>query len=510
VDDTAPARIGPRWLPDGMLTRRTGSVIAVLLGTLTTSLFTRDFGVSLADIRGAYGLSVDEGAWLSTVTNAAQLLSAPAVPLCVVMFGPRRMLGWSALAFIVVTALAPLASGIMAIFALHAAIGFLLGCFVPATLAIVFANLSPRYWLFALALYSLRLTLALHTGVSLSGWFVEDLGWQAIYWQATLFGVAFLMLSLISFPPREIGWSLFARTNKGEVAMFCVGLTLIYIGLDQGNRLDWLASATVIGCLTGGIVLVAAAVMWQFVSPVPFAHPAALLRRNIHLPLIIVTLFGITSGATSVLIPNFLAAVGHLKPEQSGAALWGVDLVQLVALPVAIWSIRRGDPRLTVAGGLLLVMFGCWLGSGITHDWRTDDFILMSVLIGTGNAAVLLTLIAITVANAAREELISIVAYIQIPRVLGPELGLAILTTLLRKHEAAASLLVGSHVDRVRGAALDYHVAGMGSVIRREATVLSYADAWIFCFGVAALAMLFAVFLRRTPSHPLVKLHHPQ
>jgi DHA2 family multidrug resistance protein len=154
-------------------------------------------------------------------------------------------------------------------------------------------------------------------------------------------------------------------------------------------------------------------------------------------------------------------------------------------------------------------MLGCWLGSGITHDWRAGDFVTMSVLIGIGNAAILLTMIAMTVANAAREELISIVAYIQIPRVLGPELGLAILTTLLRKREAVASVVVGSNVERVRGRALDFHIGGMGSVIRREATVLSYADAWTFCFWVAALAMLLAMFLRRTPSHPLVKLHRP-
>jgi DHA2 family multidrug resistance protein len=80
---------------------------------------------------------------------------------------------------------------------------------------------------------------------------------------------------------------------------------------------------------------------------------------------------------------------------------------------------------------------------------------------------------------------------------------------LLRKREAVASVLVGSNVERVRGSALDFHISGMGSVIRREATVLSYADAWTFCFWVAALAMLLAMFLRRTPSHPLVKLPRP-
>jgi len=490
--------------------RPVGCVIAVLLGTFMTSLFTRDFGISLADIRGAYGLSVDEGAWLSTVTNAAQLLSAPAVPLMVVMFGARRVLVTSAVTFIMTTLLTPLASGTPAIFALHAADGFLLGCFVPATLAIVFGNLSPRYWLIALGLYSVRLTLALHTGVSLSGWFVEDLGWQAIYWQATLFGVAFLALSLVSFPDRPPDRELWQRTNKGEVLMYCVGLTLIYAGLDQGNRLDWNASGTVIALLAGGAALVAAAVVWQFISPVPFAHPGALLRRNIYLPLIIVLLFGMMSSATSLLIPNFLATVGQLKPAQSGSALWWVDLVQLAAIPITIWSIRRGDIRLSLAVGLVLVMTGCWLGTALTHFWRADDFAVMSMLIGAGNSAVLLTCIAITVANSKREELISLVAYIQVPRVIGPDLAGAVLATLIRKQEALHSVLLGSGLDRVRAAALGHAPATLAGGLRREAYVLSYIDAYQFCFWIGAAGLLLAVFLRRTPPHPLANFPTPQ
>lgn len=494
--------------PGNNAARPVGAVIVVLLGTFLTSLFTRDFGISLADIRGGYGLSVDEGAWLNTVTNAAQLLSAPAVPLLVVIFGGRRVLMTSAVAFILTTLVTPLASGVPAIFALHAANGFLLGCFVPATLAIVFGNLSPRYWLIALGLYSVRLTLALHTGVSVSGWFVENLGWQAIYWQASLFGVAFLALSAVSFPVQPPDWRLWRRTSKGEVLMYCVGLTLCYAGLDQGNRLDWMASGTVIALLVGGVALVAAAIVWQFISPVPFAHPAALLRRNIYLPLIIVTLFGITSGATSLLIPNFLATVGQLKPAQSGSALWWIDLVQLVAIPLTIWSIRRGDIRLSLAVGLLLVMIGCWLGSGLTHVWRDDDFALMSMLIGAGNSAVLLSCIAIIVANSARAELISLVAYIQVPRVVGPELATAILTTLIRKREAVHSVLLGTAVDPVRGAALGFAPASLGGVVRREAFVLGYIDAYQFCFLVASVGLILAIFLRHTPSHPLAKLPH--
>lgn len=489
--------------------RPLGAVCAVLLGTLMTSLFTRDFGISLADIRGAYGLSVDEGSWLNSATNAAQLLSAPIVPLMVVMFGPRRVLVTSALIFILSMMLTPLAVGIPMIFGLHILDGFLLGCFVPATLAIVFGSLSPRFWLIALGLYSVRLTLALHTGVSLSGWFVENIGWQAIYWQAALAGVAFLLLAAVSFPAREPNWDLWKRTDMGELLMFCLGLTSIYLGLDQGNRLDWDASGTIIGLLGGGVALILAAIGWQFISPVPFAHPAPLRQRNIYLPLIIVTMFGMTSAATSLLIPNFLTTVGHLKPVQSGTALWWIDLVQIVAIPLTIWSIRRGDIRLSLAVGLLLVMIGCWLGSDITYVWRADDFAFMSVLIGMGNSAVLLTCIAMTVANAAREDLISLVAYIQIPRVIGPEFATAVLTTLIRKREAVHSFVKGAYLNQPRMDFLDHGAGGMIGLLRREAYVLAFGDAYKFCFWIAATALLLAVFLLPTPPHPLAKLSHP-
>jgi DHA2 family multidrug resistance protein len=486
--------------------RPIGSVVAVVFGTLMTSLFARDFGISLADLRGAYGLSADEANWLNTLTNASQLLTAPVVPLMVVIFGPRRVLMHSALAFIAVTLWTPFAVGLPLVFFLHFCIGLLQGCFVPATLAIVFANLSPRYWLIALGIYSVRLTLALHTGVSLSGWFVEHLGWQAIYWQASLFAAAFLFLAAISFHPRAPNWGLFRSTNKGEFVMYCAGLTMVYAGLDQGNRLDWFASGTVVGLMGGGLLLVAAAVVWQFLSPQPFAHPTPLLRRNVYLAMLIVTLFGTMSAATSYLIPNFLGTVAHLKPEQSGTALWWVDAVQLVAIPLTIWSIRHGDIRFSLAVGLVLVLVGCWMGNAITHDWRADDFAWMSIALGMGNSAVLLSCIAITVANTPREDLISLVAYIQIPRVIGPELAAAVLATVVRRAEGAHSLQLTGWLDPARAQALGLLPGAWVGVIRREAFVLAFADAYRFCFWVAALGLALACFLKATPPHPLTRL----
>jgi len=51
--------------------------------------------------------------------------------------------------------------------------GMLLGTFVPATLMIIFRNLPIRWWLPAIAIYSIRVGFALDSGTSLVGFYVD-------------------------------------------------------------------------------------------------------------------------------------------------------------------------------------------------------------------------------------------------------------------------------------------------------------------------------------------------
>src|ERR1700761_5641517 len=69
------------------------AVAAVLLAAFLANFDTRLFSVALADIRGGYSLSFDEGAWLSTVSSASQIAIAPAVAWLATAFGLRRILG---------------------------------------------------------------------------------------------------------------------------------------------------------------------------------------------------------------------------------------------------------------------------------------------------------------------------------------------------------------------------------------------------------------------------------
>lgn len=65
------------------------------------------------------------------------------------------------------------------------------------------------------------------------------------------------------------------------------------------------------------------------------------------------------------------------------------------------------------------------------------------------------------------------------------------------------SVLFGGGVDRVWAFALDHVPGALAGVVRREAFVLAYADAYQFCFWVAAASAVMALVLRPVPPHPL-------
>jgi DHA2 family multidrug resistance protein len=134
-----------------------------LLGAFLANFDSRLFTISLPDLKGALGLNFDEGAWLSTAATASQIMIAPAVAWLATAFGLRRVLGIPSLLYALVSLLIPLGRDYNVLLVLNIIHGLLLGTFVPATLMIILRNLPMRWWLPAVALYSIRVGFSLNS-----------------------------------------------------------------------------------------------------------------------------------------------------------------------------------------------------------------------------------------------------------------------------------------------------------------------------------------------------------
>ena len=194
------------------------AVGAVLLGSFLANFDSRLTSVGLPDLRGAFSLGFDEGAWLSTAGIGSQIFIAPAVAWLATVFGLRRVLGIPSLVYALVSLVIPFVHDYTTLIVLSIVHGMLLGTFVPATLMIIFRNLPIRWWLPAIAIYSIRVGFALDTSTSLVGFYVDHWGWQWLYWQGVVIAPLMGLMVYLGTPHEPVNRDAAAGCRLGRHA----------------------------------------------------------------------------------------------------------------------------------------------------------------------------------------------------------------------------------------------------------------------------------------------------
>ena len=498
------------------------AVGAVLLGSFLANFDSRLTSVGLADLRGAFSLGFDEGAWLSTAGIGSQIFIAPAVAWLATVFGLRRVLGIPSLLYALVSLVIPFVHDYTTLIVLSILHGMLLGTFVPATLMIVFRNLPMRWWLPAIAIYSIRVGFALDTSTSLVGFYVEHWGWQWLYWQGVVIAPLMGLMVYLGTPNEPVNKALLRDADWGGMLLLGTAVSMIYAGLDQGNRLDWLESGAVMALLLGGGALFILFLINETLVPQPWAHFNVLFSRNIGLSLVVIILYTLTSLCNSSLVPNFLSVVGGLRPEQTGALLFTYGaLPMFVLVSISIYLLRHFDARTVVVLGFSAFAAANLWGTQLSHDWAREDFIGIMLLTSVGQAFSLLPIIIMALSNADTSRATAFAAYIQIMRLGGAEIGVAVMGTWLRVREQIHSNYLGQHIENGSGNVTHMletlsnffasHGAGtaparaigtLSATVAREANTLAYIDGFWLCFWLAMAALGFTALITRAPPGP--------
>jgi len=496
------------------------AVAAVLLGSFLANFDSRLTAVGLPDLRGAFSLSFDEGAWLSTASIGSQIFIAPAVAWLATVFGLRRVLGVPSLVFALISVLIPLTHDFPTLMALSIVHGLLIGTFVPATLLIIFRNLPKQWWLPAIALYAIRVGFAVDTSSSLVGFYVERWGWAWIYWQGAAVAPLMALMTYCSTPREPIDRALLKDADWGGMLLLGTSLSMLYAGMDQGNRLDWLGSGPVVTLLVGGSILLVIFVVNEFCVRQPWAHVEVLFNRNVGLALVALLLYALTSSSNSSLVPSFLNTVTLLRPEQYGALLWTYGaLPMLLWVPLSVVLLRLIDTRVALTLGFSAFAAANLLGVQLTHDWALGDFTKIVLLQSIGQAFTVLPIIITAVSNVDRTRVVAFIAYIQSVRLGGTEIGVALMGTWLRVREQVHSNFIGQHVESGRtdvtraleqlsdifashgtSAARQRALDTLAALVQRESNVLAYIDGFELCFWLAIAALIMISLMTRSPQ----------
>lgn len=491
---------------------------AVLLGTFLATLTGRLSTFGLADIRGAIHAGVDDGAWITTAQTCGQMLVTPLTVWAGGVYGPRRVLFAGAAIFGVSSTLIPFATALEPLLALQFLAGLGSGTFIPLTLPVLLRTVKPKAWAYGIVAYALALEISLNVSASLEAWYIDYLSWRFIFWQSVPLTIA--MLGCVHFGlARQPLPPVPKRPDLFGVMSAAIGLAFIYAALDQGNRLNWLESGTIVGLLAAGVVLLGAALLHLRFSPSDWFDPGSALRWPIPVLLLMVLVLRLTILSTAFLIPEYLITVRGYRSLEAGQAMVWIAIPQLVAAPVAALLLRRIDSRWIACTGLIAVGGACWLvSSAITPQWGPLQFVPTQILQSLGQMLALSGVILTSVQFMRPASALTFGAMLQTSRLMGGEIGVAFTVTLVRIREQIASNEIGRFV--VRGAAnvgdrLQHYavplaprsggqtqqrsLALLADAVRQAAAMQSYIDGFVLIGLVAFGALAALLSLCRAP-----------
>jgi len=505
------------------------AVLGVLIGALTSVFTGRLLSIGLADVQGAIGASSDAMTWVSTAYNAGNMFIGPLIVFMGGLLGPRRILLWASVVFMLSELLSPLvARNLGTLIVLQFIAGLSAGTYYPLTMTLIVRNLPLKFVPLGVAAYALDILASTHIATALEAWYVNNLSWHWVFWNALL-TTPLLMACLYWGVPRQPLPRSSPQTNLWGFFYVSSGLTLIYCGLDQAERLDWFNSGTIVAFLATGVFLLAVAMIRRLRQPNPLLNLRFLATRNLLLLGAVLVLFRFLLLAPTLLLPQFLSVFHGYRPDQTGPVLGWIALVELVAAPIAGFMLYRVDSRLLCSVGFGLAGLTCLLNSRLDPGWTGETFVAMQALNAIGIAFALTGLITTILRNAlalgalqSPANMLTLSCWFQTCRLFGGEFGKTVLVRFLKIQSTLHYTVLSRHVDggwltqeRLQllaskffpdGSGLDdarlRALAEMGAQLKQQITLLALSDAFTLIAMSAAFCMLLVSLITYAP--PLI------
>ena len=498
--------------------------IAVMLGTTLEVLDTSIVNVALPHMQGTFSASVDEIAWVVTSYLVANGVMIPMTGWISSRFGRKRYFMASVAVFVAASGLCGAATSLneMVIFRLiQGAAG---AAMIPSSQAILMETFPPAEQQMAMAMWGVGLMVAPIMGPTLGGWITDNWNWRwNFYINLPIGAAALLMVYTFVHDPAYLR----QRRAKGGrvdyigIACLILGLGLMEIVLDRGQRADWFAAPWVwyFTAASAAALIILIVHELRFTEPILDLRIMAIPAFDLSVGLIIAMSFALYG--TGLLNPIFLQEYMGYTAWKAGLVLAPRGLGTMFSM-LLIGQLARFkfDTRPLVGLGFVLMASGLWTMSKWNLNVSTWVVIWPSIMMGVGMGFIFPTLSAATLSVVSRERMGYAASLYNMMRNAGAAVGISYMTSTLVSHEQthqsylaehfsvfdawrmsnAAPRMAGAHgfayLPQLTGGS-HQGFAGVYGMIQAQAAILSFND----IYRVLAIWMVLLIpsflFLRR-------------
>ena len=498
------------------------AVVGATLGAFLAVLNIQIVSSSLADIQGALGAGIDEGGWVSTSYLVTEIIVIPLSGWLATVFSIRRYLLVNTALFLIFSVACAFAQNLGQMIVLRAIQGFAGGVLIPMAFTIIITKLPPARRPIGIALFAISATFAPAIGPTIGGYLNDNYGWEFIFYANLVPGLIMLAMLWYALEPSPMQLGLLKKGDWAGILTLAVGLGTLQTVLEEGNKDDWFGSDFIFRLSIVAAVSLLAFLVIELRAKNPVINLRLLKERNFGLGTFAAFLLGTALYGSSYVLPLYLSQIQGYNAQQIGEVLAWTGIPQLAVIPFVPYLMKRFDARILVAIGFGLFAASNFMNIYLTKDVAADQLLWPNLVRALGQAVLLTPLTAIATAGIAAKDAGSASGIYNMTRNLGGAIGIAALQTIISKREQFHSNILTPHVSlfeqatRTRleqlqqyflshgisdpQAAWHQAVVAIGRVVRQQAFVQAYADAFFLMGAALAVALVAALFFRRGSS----------
>lgn len=511
----------------------------ILLGLITAAVMevldTTIVNVSLPQMAGNLGATMQEVAWVSTGYILANVVVLPMTAFLTETFGRRNYLTASIILFVIASFFCGTSHSMAELVLwriLQGAGGAALLSTAQATLRQIFPREQQGL---VQAIFLLGVIVAPTLGPTLGGWITDNYTWNWCFFINVPIGIvsAFLVFTFLHDPP-----DMQRRTGPVDflgIGLLAVGLACLQYVLEEGQQDDWFNDVWITRTAIVAAVSLIAMVWWEL-SP-RNTHPVVNLRvlKNRELAsgiFLFVSLgFGLYGG--SYLFPVFAQNLLGFTPTTTGMAMLpggiGTAVSALICGRLLNGKKALVDARVLIFIGVGLFAFSMWQMGHLTTVAGEADVQLALLLRGFGLGFLFTPINNAVYGNIDPKIAQQAAGLTNLARQLGGSFGIAVLGTYLNNHvqQHRVDLLNNIYAGnpalqerlqmltaafQAKGMAVDAAARGALATVEhtlmRQASMLAYNDSWLLILLVFVVTSPAVLLLRKPKAGAVVADAH--
>lgn len=497
--------------------------LAVTLSSLVEGLDTSVVNVSVPEMMGSLGVSLDQIAWVSTGYILSNVIIIPLTGWLASLFGRKRYFTGSLILFTVASFLCGQAKSLETLIFWRVMQGIGGGALVATSQAILYEVFPSREHSRAMALWGMGIMVGPAMGPVIGGYLTETLSWPWIFYVNIPVCIAALILVVFLVPDSKYDEPV-RRVDFLGLVLLAVGLGACQLFLEDGNAIGWLSSIE--GIELAGLTLFCLGLfIWRELS---FESPVVDLRVLANAQFTACCLFTFVQALCTLAIvfvtPLLLLDLMGYTALQTGMIMLPVALGTSLVMFVVGRISHLCNPYALISFGVAIFLYAMWRYSYFDILTPESAFTWPLLLRGIGLGMIFVPLNALAVADLHPDKHAAATGLLNLTRQFGASVGVAVAAAVLGSMQGEfEAVLIDSasgsspefavvrevvlarlHADGITEP--DAHIAALGMLEKythQQATSIAF-DRIFTIFGLALLVALpLIVFMRKNPERSM-------